>query len=79
MPPAWRGSASIVEQRRPVGRTVVAISHDLGFVAETFERVVVLADGRIRLDGSPGEVFAEARWPELRAAGLEPPASTIRG
>jgi energy-coupling factor transport system ATP-binding protein len=69
----------IVEQRRSAGRTVVAISHDLGFVAETFERVVLLADGCIRLDGSPREVFAEAHWPELRAAGLEPLPSALLG
>ena len=36
----------IVERRTPPGRTVIAISHDMGFVAEPFERVVVLRAGR---------------------------------
>ena len=61
------------------GRTVIGISHDLHFVAETFARVVVLAAGRIALDGSPAEVFAEDHWPALREAGLEPPAAARIG
>jgi len=54
------------------GRTVIAISHDMRFVAETFERVVVMAGGRVVLDGTPAEVFAEASWPILEATYLEP-------
>ncbi len=44
---------------------VVAISHDMRFVAETFERVVLLDGGRVTLDGSPSDVFAEAAWPRV--------------
>ena len=55
------------------GRTVIAISHDMRFVAECFERVVVMRAGRVALDGPPGVVFAEHAWPELRATYLEPP------
>jgi energy-coupling factor transport system ATP-binding protein len=40
------------------GRTIIAVSHDLGFVAEAFPRVVVLAGGRIVLDGKTDEVLA---------------------
>ena len=54
------------------GHTVIAISHDMRFVAESFERVVVMAGGRVVLDGSPAEVFAEASWPTLQATYLEP-------
>lgn len=61
------------------GRTVVGISHDLRFVAETFARVVVLDRGRVVLDGTPGEVFAMAAWKTLRAARLEPPAAAVLG
>ena len=61
------------------GRTVVGISHDMRFVAETFERVVVLDAGRIVLEGTPAEVFAEDAWPTLRAASLEPTAAAVAG
>jgi energy-coupling factor transport system ATP-binding protein len=60
------------------GRTVVAISHDMRFVAETFDRVVVMRDGRIVLDGPPSQVFAEPAWPALASTYLEPTfAATI--
>ena len=36
------------------GRTVIAISHDMRFVAETFERVIVMRAGRVILDGHAG-------------------------
>jgi energy-coupling factor transport system ATP-binding protein len=61
------------------GRTVIAVSHDLRFVAETFERVVVMRDGRIVLDGTPTEVFAEESWPILRSTNLEPPYAARLG
>lgn len=55
------------------GRTVIAISHDLRFVAETFPRVVVLRAGHVVLDGSPGEVFAPSNRETMASTGLEPP------
>ena len=55
------------------GRTVIAISHDMRFVAESFARVVVMGGGRILSDGSPAEVFAESAWPVLASTYLEPP------
>jgi energy-coupling factor transport system ATP-binding protein len=61
------------------GRSVVGISHDLRFVAQTFERVTVLDGGRITLQGTPAEVFAEPAWPTLRAAGLEPTSAAVTG
>ena len=61
------------------GRSVFGISHDMRFVAETFERVVVLDRGRIVLDATSAEVFAQEHWPTLRKAGLEPPTAAVTG
>ena len=61
------------------GRTVIAISHDMHFVAETFARVVVMGAGRVLLDGPPAEVFAEPAWPTLAATYLEPPFAARAG
>jgi energy-coupling factor transport system ATP-binding protein len=71
--------AHVVTELHTAGRSVVAISHDMRFVAETFERVVLLDGGHVALDGTPAEVFAEHTWPRLRAAGLEPPHAGIVG
>ena len=62
----------IVERLSGEGRTVITISHDMRFVAETFHRVVVMRAGRIVLDGTPGEAFAERNWPVLASTYLEP-------
>jgi len=64
---------SIVAKLAADGRTVVAISHDLRFVAETFERVVVMRAGRIVLDGAPAQVFDAPNWETLASTYLEPP------
>ena len=63
----------IVDGLARQGRTVIAISHDMRFVAETFARVVVMREGTVILDGRPGEVFAEPNWPALASTFLEPP------
>jgi energy-coupling factor transport system ATP-binding protein len=69
----------IVRELVEAGRTVIAISHDMRFVAETFARVVVLQAGRIVLEGTPAETFTESAWPTLRSAGLEPTAAALAG
>ena len=77
-----RGIASvqaIVGGLAAAGRTVVAISHDMRFVAETFSRVIVMGGGRILLDGTPGDVFGEPSWPTLTSTYLEPPLAARVG
>jgi energy-coupling factor transport system ATP-binding protein len=63
----------IVGELASEGRTVVAISHDMTFVAETFERVIVMRAGRIAFDGSVDDAFAEENWATLESTFLEPP------
>ncbi len=70
---------AVVADLAASGRTVIAISHDMRFVAESFERVVVMRAGRVSLDGSPAEVFAEENWPALGATNLEPPLAATVG
>ena len=70
---------SVVAGCAAEGRTVIAISHDMRFVAECFERAIVLRAGRVVLDGTPAEVFAESHWPQLRATYLEPPLAAVAG
>jgi len=77
-----RGSArvrAVVAAVGHEGRTVIAISHDMRFVAECFGRVVVMRGGRVVLDGPPEMVFGEAAWPQLRATFLEPPPAAVAG
>lgn len=70
---------AIVRDLLAAGRTVIAISHDMRFVSETFDRVVVMRAGKIVLDGSPGSVFSEESWPTLSSTFLEPPLAARVG
>lgn len=77
-----RGVARVAEIVRGLtaeGRTVIAISHDMAFVAEHFGRVVVMRAGKVVLDGTPAEVFREASWATLERTFLEPPYSARVG
>ena len=70
---------TIVAALAAEGRTVITISHDMRFVAETFRRVVAMRAGRIVLDGTPAEVFGEASWEVLASTYLEPPLAARVG
>ncbi|HEX6140601.1 MAG TPA: ABC transporter ATP-binding protein [Candidatus Limnocylindria bacterium] len=69
----------VIAAARQAGRTVIAISHDMDFVARTFARVIVMRAGRIVLDGSPKSVFGADAWEVLRSAFLEPPLAAAIG
>ena len=70
---------AVVAAAAAEGRTVIAISHDMRFVAECFGRVVVMRAGRVVLDGTPEVVFGQAEWAALRATYLEPPLAAVAG
>ena len=70
---------AIVAALAAEGRTVITVSHDMRFVAETFGRVVVLRAGHIVLDGTPAEVFGEPSWNVLASTYLEPPLAARVG
>jgi energy-coupling factor transport system ATP-binding protein len=69
----------VIDGAHAAGRTVIAISHDMEFVAAAFDRVVVLRAGRVILDGTPASVFGEASWDALRSTYLEAPLPAIIG
>jgi energy-coupling factor transport system ATP-binding protein len=70
---------ALVADLHAAGRTVIAISHDMRFVAETFARVVVMEAGRLTLDGTPAEVFAASNWEALGRTYVEPPLASRIG
>jgi energy-coupling factor transport system ATP-binding protein len=69
----------VIDAAHAAGRSVIAISHDMGFVAESFDRVAVLRAGKVILDGTPALVFSKASWDALRSTYLEPPLAAIIG
>ncbi|BAS27323.1 ABC transporter [Limnochorda pilosa] len=56
------------------GTAICFITHDMELVARYARRVVVVAHGRVLVDGSPRQVFASPRL--LQEAGLDLPPAT---
>ena len=70
----WQGGAAMMRLMRELhasGRTIVIITHDMNIVAEFAERAIVMAGGRIVVDGTPAEVFSDDD--ALREADLRVP------
>ncbi|WP_313695593.1 energy-coupling factor ABC transporter ATP-binding protein [Halorarum halobium] len=66
--PARRSLRRHLAELHAAGTSVVVVTHDLRDVFERADRVVVLADGRVALDGSPAETREE-----LHSLGVRPP------
>ena len=60
--------------RKETGMTVILVSHSMEDVAEYVNRIIVMNQGSILLDGAPKEVFRYRQ--ELEAAGLSVPQVT---
>ncbi len=50
---------------REQGRTIVAVLHELNHAARYADRVVAMREGRVVVDGPPGEVLTEASVEEV--------------
>ncbi len=56
------------------GATVIMVSHSMEEIADSVERLVVIHDAHIAMDGTPREIFAHAS--ELESMGLSVPQVT---
>ena len=59
----WNGRKilqQIIRNLRKQGKMVLSILHDMDFVAENFERVIVMAHGKVLADGTKEMIFAQS-------------------
>lgn len=61
----------IVEDLKGQGKTLITITHDIDFCAEHFARLLVMAQGRVLLDGPAREVLVQDET--LAQSYVEPP------
>lgn len=66
-----RDIAHVIQVLREQSKTVIAISHDIDFVAENFARIVVMGQGQILLDGAAAQVFTQEET--LGSTYVQPP------
>lgn len=68
--------AMIKRVQKKMDMILIFVSHNMADVAALSDRVLVMSEGKIVMDGSPREVFS--RYKELREMGLSaPPAAEI--
>jgi energy-coupling factor transport system ATP-binding protein len=75
--PEQQRMMALLRTLRAAGRTIVIITHTPWVIAEYTERVVLLADGRVRYDGAVRPFFADDAL--LEAAAFRAPDVTRLG
>lgn len=61
----------LAERLNREGKTIIFVTHEVEHLVEHATRVVLLADGKIRLDGTPETILSE--WHELLKLGVRMP------
>jgi len=64
----------IKKLHKETGNTIILVSHSMEDVAKLVDRVIVMNEGQVEMDGSPKEVFAKAE--RLEEIGLSAPQIT---
>ncbi|MGN0354554.1 MAG: ABC transporter ATP-binding protein [Muricoprocola sp.] len=72
--PGKKRIGEMIQKLSDDGKLVIVILHDMDFVSENFDRVIVMARGTILADGTPEEVFSMDEV--LKEARLEKPYMT---
>lgn len=67
----------VIQNLSRQGKLCITISHDMRFVANNFKRIIVLLRGKVRLDGTPTEVFSQKEV--LKSCFITPPPLTRVG
>lgn len=66
--------ARSIKNLQALGKTVLIIEHDITFIQKFCDRILVLEEGRVVLDGSPEQVRNDARLQEIYFGRDEQPA-----
>lgn len=66
----------IIKLHKATGMTVILVTHNMEDIARMANRLIVMNDGEMSLDGSPKEIFRDSQL-ELKKAGVDVPPLTI--
>ena len=65
---------NLIKNWHKMGKTILMVSHSMDDVAKFADRIFVMNHGRLEMQGTPNEVFAQEE--RLKAIGLDVPAVT---
>jgi len=57
----------VIEQLAKDGATLIIVTHEMRFARQVSDRVLFMHQGRVHEQGTPEEIFASPRTPELRS------------
>ena len=57
----------VIKELKNTDRTMIIVTHELGFARNVSDRVMFIADGRIEEEGTPDEVFDNPKSAKMRA------------
>lgn len=70
MSPQERSETVALLKSIAAGRTMIVIDHDMDSLFELVERITVLQEGRVLVEGTPGEIKTDARVQEAYLGGV---------
>jgi energy-coupling factor transporter ATP-binding protein EcfA2 len=59
---------------RELGLTVIIIEHKLEHLSKYCQRLLIVDQGKILIDGAPGDIFKQ--WRQIKNMGVKPPQVT---
>ena len=65
---------NIVEYKNATNSSVIIVSHNMDSIARIADRLIVLSEGKLAMDGTPSEVFSDAG--KLKGLSLDIPKAT---
>ncbi|MBP5246100.1 MAG: amino acid ABC transporter ATP-binding protein, partial [Clostridia bacterium] len=57
----------VIKELKSADRTMIIVTHELGFARNVSDRIMFIADGRIEEEGTPDEVFDNPKSAKMRA------------
>jgi polar amino acid transport system ATP-binding protein len=57
----------VIRELKNTGRTMIIVTHELGFARSVSDRIMFIADGRIEEEGTPDEVFDNPKSEKMKA------------
>ena len=66
---------NIMNYKSSHNATIILVTHNMEEIARSVDRIILLSDGKIAMDGTPGQIFSESE--RLSELGLAAPKASM--